>query len=306
MVGQGLQGQFSEALSISASLRPDARRAFDDAKRWWRYVLVSDFGLLAVGIASALAAEGARNVLAFASLVLFALSWGIKQVAGARYARGEAIRRLLFVGDSLNRKPTAQEGLDLSLTMEVNPAESPYYASVSPPGLKRLSENLAESSFFTRRLAAHSMNFMLGIFAVFAVFAILALWISLSALSTTGGSSPAFANLMARIFPPVVSAVATGHMLNDGLALRQLATTAKTVGDRALEQASPSSSTTEADAILLLGMYEWSLARCVPIPEIVHRLFAQRVHEEWIRHGRIQLPSVAESLGDDRVAQRLA
>jgi len=231
-------------------------------------------------LADALSEHRFSERLAIAAFVLQVGSVLLKHRTHRRYASAESIRRIAVLKDGLGIEPS--ERTKAEIAFRVGGGQAPkriflgnYFASERPPGVPRFVDDLAESAFWTHRLARSTAFALLvlvlaGIGA--SVFSLLAL---LNAFSST-------ANLKAGAEAVVVTLgfVVSGELATLLVEYYELSERAeRTVAD-ALAQLD--SSRPDRDAALhLFGEYNCALAASAPLPTFLYAFLQNKLNAAW-------------------------
>lgn len=272
-----------------------AQKAWTKSKLWWIGIVVIQ--VAAAAFASWCAwARPEHGLVAVALPILGALLPAVTFVARAQataaYARGEAWRRVFLLSDSLDYEPDASEYAALLIDADASgpnfqrQPQGDYYASKLPPGYPRLQENLAESTFYTTRLARVMARACTAIMIVaLALLACAVIGVLAAPLAAVARPDTAAAPWLAQVGPRIASVVSValtffvaGQLVELASAYSTLATSTRRVMDRALDArvASPGA------VLSLLGGYEGALAAAaLPIPDLLARMQSNALNAEW-------------------------
>jgi hypothetical protein len=174
-------------------------RAYDRAKRWAGAVLILQSGLF---VAGALAIFWPFLTLTYPWLAvpLVLLGAWISARASKYKSLAEGAKRQHEYVAGFGVKPSLRELANLrqSLQKQLSPEAGALlkqgitYASEEPHGPRRALENLSESAWFSKHLAAHCVHWVAATFIITLLIAIsLLLWAVVEVSGTAGGATAA-------------------------------------------------------------------------------------------------------------------
>lgn len=172
---------------------------YSRAELFWTLSVAAN--ALAVGaslVALVSAPSGSLAVgAALAALACPAVSVFLREAAVIPMDRGDTIRQLILLSDSLGQPIPAAEQAKVRrwvphAALGPAPYISPYYASKRKPGPARLADNLAESAYFTEHLA-EKLAVAFGLVAGLALALLVGGLYVVSSSVTTSSALPLFA-----------------------------------------------------------------------------------------------------------------
>jgi hypothetical protein len=212
-----------------------------------------------------------RNDLALSfagvlALVLPVASVWIREHADAVLIQADKCRRMILFADSFGAEIPASQlaemtAAGLGVTIGPAPALKPYYRSRLRVGPQRLADNVAESAFYTKELAARFKSLLLAISATAALLAVVALSLSDLLISMSSITIVAAAK--------TVAVLAVFFVAGDVAVLAKrfwdLSNHAKLAFDKCVRLRATSRATSEEvrDAV---EDYRIALLRCAPVP----------------------------------------
>jgi hypothetical protein len=269
-----------------------AQKAWTKSKLWWLAIVLVQ--LASAAFATWCAWSRPEHGLPALALPVLGLlipcaTLFARAQANAAYASGEIWRRAFLLSDSLAHEPTAAEFAALLLDADTggpNLQRAPignYYGSTLPPGPARLLQNLAESAFYTARLA----RIMAGVCTLVVIGACVLLALAVVAAlgsPAIGADVTATAWLvdvgprLASVVSVVLTFLAAGQLVEVRFAYAGLASTSSMVMSRALAK----QVVTEGGVLSLLGSYEAGLASAgLPIPDLLVRMHSGSLNADW-------------------------
>lgn len=283
-----------------------AQEAWSSAKNYLRILLVVQVFALGIALWAAWTRPEHGPMVALPILfgVLFPmLSYELRSRVGDAYRKAEMWRRDSFLenafGDASDRQSVAHmllEGGERGRNFERKPLGS-YYASTKEHGHERLLDNLAESAFYTARIAGSAARFYRFVVAL-VIFLLLAVMMGLllaPAIDDTTehwlvSAAPRFANAASI----VLATLASGQAVTLASSYAKLAEDSRAVLAGAL--AARKAPSTLANVMSLLGSYDCSLAAAgVPLPELAARRHAVELNTNWLEVMAKDARSVAVS-----------
>lgn len=273
--------------SVVMTAHQQMSKRFAAAKWLWAVIVVLNVLLLVAPFASpAMSSGGTAIAIGLGVLVIPPMSFLLKWKADDYYSRGEELRRGIFLGDSVGRELSENDRLliesESPLLPELEPrCIGPYYASSSAPGLRRIIENLHESSFYTRQLSKaaariYAVVCLLGMSGVF-----LALWLNVETPFAAQGDWSA-AERVARLVAEFFGFFAAGLFADMWLSYVSLAKSADAVfrNCHALKR----EETLDAATVYTeVANYDCGLARARPIPGWLKWLLGHRLAQAWAK-----------------------
>jgi hypothetical protein len=256
------------------------KRQFSVAKLSWAAILVLQ--MLAFGLAVVAVNCTAWTLPALVCGALVPISCTVlKRCAGTAYDRGEALRRLIVVGDGLGRPPSA---VDLAAaatevpgfrSLDPDPLGS-YYASTKAPGPTRLADIVAESAMFTSRLARTSHTVCFLAVALGLVLGVARLIVFVARPLGT----PIDAERAAQAASMVLAFGFTTEFAGLMLAYSDLATAARRSLDTCGRLAEKADAQLD-DVMAAVGDYDLALSKAPPLSGIVYRLQRTFLDGAW-------------------------
>jgi len=269
-------------------LRANMERAFGSAKSWWWALLGADALMIGVSYITAVVRDGWWAAATGLAVVVLVARVAVGRKQSATYTRGEEIRRVHLVADSLGRPIRANEALHLRLDTTLEGSTAPYFASKQDTGPRRLCENVAESAFFTARNSRVAGGVMLAVWVVLFAITTYVVWVAAGTISTEVAS-------WLRLMPPMAAFLVSGHLLKSASGFQTLGTESGRVYTEAVRLSHETDGPPLGDVLLLLSSYGWHLARSAPIPTQVHVRLNAANNRDWEEHGRVKLPSLGAS-----------
>lgn len=271
-----------------------AQKAWTQSKLWWTAIVLIQLtsGSIAAWFAWTRPEHGVAAVtLPILGVLIPGITLFARAQAGSAYASGEAWRRAFLLKDSLHYEPDAGEYATLLLDADAtgpNLQRAPtggYYASTLPPGYPRLLENIAESAYYTTNLASVMARFCMVIVVLAVGVLCLVVVMALNSPLIDPTPAPDAASWVARYGPQlgslasvVLAFFATGQIVEIGLVYSSLASTSRSVMQRALQ-----GGVMSPGAVLsVLGLHEAALAGAgLPVPDILARVQSEALNQGW-------------------------
>jgi hypothetical protein len=257
------------------------RREFASSKRWMRYSILCNVGVVLLSVVSSIY-NGAQNnslvplVLLFVQMVAFLT----REKSGRDFGRAERIRRFSLMQDGLGiQLPDLLLKRIVSASIGKSDKEPPfigtYYTSNLPVGSQRLLEILTESCFYTEHLAGRAFKLLAALTlggcmaVVFLVLSSIQIYVD-----------PALLKTLALVSVPFLSFWATGDLAHMTLRFRALQKECSSILDRCeeLERAHRYHST---DILLLMDEYNCSLAASLPLPSRFYEASKAELDQMW-------------------------
>jgi len=212
-----------------------------------------------------------RNAVALSfagvlALVLPVASVWIREHADGVLIQADKCRRLILFADSFGDEIPASQlaemtAAGLGVTIGPAPALKPYYRSRFPVGPQRLADNVAESAFYTKELAARFKSLLLAISATASLLALVALSLSDLLVSMSSTTIVAAAKTVAVLAVFFVA----GDVAILGKRFWDLSNDAKAAFDKCVRLRATAHATPEEvrDAV---EDYRIALLQCAPVP----------------------------------------
>ena len=256
---------------------------FDEAKRWWNFLLLTKFILLFCGIIVVLTGFFTQ---AFLWITLFLIIFGsvAQWFTDRNRERAEALLRMEDFWKGLGWKPSVEELSELLEPMPVrirkligSDIDRMYFSSKSAYSSRKLMENLVESAWFTKHLARYMARYL----AIFLALTILVI-ISVLLFFMRYYSSPApdlFDKITQVIIAIIVFLVAEGWIVLT-LNYNQYANNAMQAEYNARKLLN-SSNVNEIEAIRTLQEYQLARAQAPLIPEWLWNRKNKKLNKLW-------------------------
>lgn len=260
-------------------------KEFTASKRYWSAVIALQFVLLACSVASIWMISRPKLIAIGGIMALVPpLSLVLKQLASRRYASGEKLRRHYVLQDGLGRCPGSVELLMAAADSTIVSSRGSYiigqyFESAKEVGYGRLAEITEESAFYTRKLASIAAVIACTFALLGTTTAVGVLWWEIQNPASPGGP----AERAARLFTQFVAFFAAGFFVEAALSYSSLARAAERVfaDCDALRR---SEAPNPVDVFLAVDDYNSALAKSLPLPSTIKRLWGHRLAEAWTNH----------------------
>jgi hypothetical protein len=260
-----------------ASLLALSRAEQEVAKGAFTASRLAHIGTLGATLATLFTEGTLAYYLALAGLLTEVCAWILRFRGDQRHWLAEEGRRRALLADALG-KPTERLALrDLRASFSRRAErlapdweDANYYAAGDDPGLARLSSEMQESAFWSRRLYALAWQLSLVMALALLALVIVALLIVIGA-----GSSNASLQV-ARVGVIFLSFLVFSDLLTQAIAWWDASQKSEEVYRRL-----DSGLSETATALAVFGDYSVATARTPPIPTVVYRLESPRIERAW-------------------------
>jgi ABC-type multidrug transport system fused ATPase/permease subunit len=263
--------------SRSASLLALSRAEQEVAKRAFTASRLAHVGTLAVSLTTLFATGTLAYYLALGALLTEVGAWILRFRGDRRHWLAEQGRRRALLADALG---TATERLALrdlrasfsrrAERLASDWEDSNYYAADEDPGLARLSSEMQESAFWSRRLYRLAWHLSLVMAVALLVLVIVALFIVIGA-----GSSNASLQV-ARVGVIFLSFLVFSDLLTQAIAWWDASQKSEEVYRRLDTELGEM-----ATALAVFGDYCVATATTPPIPTMLYRFEGPRIEKAW-------------------------
>jgi hypothetical protein len=220
------------------------------------------------------------EALAIFALLLQVGSLLLKRVWYRHYASAEEIRRIAVLKDGLGLEPSELHKAEIVSRVGNAPEVKrifvgKYYASEKVPSVARFLDDVAESAFWTQKVAYFAGSAILAVVLVAAgisVFSLLGF--------VTAGLAPAKLKIMAEALVVTLGFIVTSELLFLSLEYFGLSENACRKLSAAFMQLELGPGDRDA-ALLLFGEYNCALASAPPLPNFIYKLLQQKLIVAW-------------------------
>ncbi|TSA19395.1 hypothetical protein D4R75_09670 [bacterium] len=262
------------------------RREFASSKRWMRYSILCNVGVVLLSVVGSIY-NGSQNnsliplVLLFVQMIAFLT----REKSGRDYGRAERIRRLTLVQDGLGiQLPDILIKRIASASSDIADPEPPiigtYYTSDLPASPQRLLAILTESCFYTEHLSDRAFK-LLATLSLTGLAAVVLLVISLIQLYI----DPALLKTVTMVSVTFLSFWATGDLAHMTMKFRALHVSCALILDRC-EELEATHRYDFTEIVLLLDEYNCALAASLPLPSRFYEARQARLDEMWSLRSR--------------------
>lgn len=252
---------------------------FGMAKKWLRYGIVCQWLLVVIAIFS-IATNAVSNIFVVSITFLGPLSVLLfREIGNHYYQKGEKIRRLYLLQQSLGVEPTEADLLNLyacatnSKNNEPDPVGG-YYSSHYSGGFSKLLHNLQESAFWTEHQAKLTMfiHYFLAGVGILASSYIAFFWLYKGGEYANADHAKLFATLLLFFVAQTELPIA-----------RSFQSLSKIAGE-VVSKASLLHKKTDidcVDVIKIISTYDSALAKALPLPGYSYKLLQKKLNKAW-------------------------
>ncbi|MBI4428209.1 MAG: hypothetical protein HY562_03735 [Ignavibacteriales bacterium] len=256
------------------------RQQFASSKRWLRYSILCNLGVVLISFLSSVDPIEQKSAIV-PILLLFAqmIAFGLREKSMHDFSLAERIRRLSLLQDglkirlsNLQLKRIASRG---NKSTEEPPYIGTYYASRLPQGPERLLEILSESCFYTEHIAGRAFKILTSL-ALGSCVAVIFLILSLVNLDADAVVLKTFT----MVTVPFLSFWATGDLTYMALRFRELRKECSLILDKC-EELDKAKRHDLTEILLLVDDYNCSLASSLPLPTRFYEADKADLNELW-------------------------
>lgn len=251
------------------------------SKRWWGIGIGLQLVVVGINIVIVLAGSFSQSLSLLAALL--SIGYVFTQWHSDHLKRvSDSVKRKFELYDGLGWKLTPKEISDLIVSVPgkiINdakiPSNEPFFDSDAPPSAQRMMQNLEESSWWTKHLAASMMKVTAlactGVFAIAAVSMVIA-------LQTITNQTVAV--ILSKIVVSIIVFIFSGGYFRMSFEYFRLSKDAEKIEDRAFEILSTRKIT---ETVALKELHEYQIARsgAPQIPTWIWSIRQKRLNQAW-------------------------